>query len=146
MTTAPIPETTMTLARPGPAARPAEPRLPGPRKLTAGARDVAALIDEDPKLWPALTTCATDTEGRTIVHYAAGHSDSKASYLFSEDGVVARWRAQLHDPQESRSERADGQERVLTLRGRHSGYAVTVLITVLTGDTALTGGTTATET
>lgn len=114
-------------------ARPVEPCVSGPRRLTACARDVAALIEADPGLWPALTTCVTDTHGLTTVHYAAVHGGGLASSLFGPDGVVSRWRDLLHAPTESRRERAQGRERVVTLRGHHSGYAVTVLFTVLSG-------------
>ena len=112
---------------------PIEPSVSGPRRLTACARDVAALIEGDPGLWPALTTCVTDTNGLTTVHYAAVHGGGLASSLFGPDGVVSRWRARLHGPTEARRERAQGRERVVTLRGHHSGYAVTVLFTVLAG-------------
>lgn len=113
--------------------RPVEPFVCGPRRLTACARDVVALIEGDPGLWPALTTCVTDTNGLTTVHYAAVHGGGLASSLFGPDGVVSRWRSRLHAPTEAKRERAQGRERVLTLRGHHSGYAVTVLFTVLAG-------------
>lgn len=110
-----------------------EPLLPGPRRLTACARDVAELIEGDPSLWPALTTCVADTNGQTIVHYAAAHGAGQASSLFGPDGVVSRWRSLMSDASESRRERAEGRERVVTLRGHRSGHKVTVLFTVLTG-------------
>lgn len=113
-----------------------EPLLPGPRRLTASARDVAELIEADPSLWPALTTCVADTNGQTIVHYAAAHGQGQAASLFGPDGVVSRWRALMSDASESRREHAQGRERVVTLRGHHSGHALTVLFTVLTGDSA----------
>ncbi|MBR8743089.1 hypothetical protein DSY14_15340 [Nocardiopsis sp. MG754419] len=94
---------------------------------------MAELIEGDPGLWPALTTCVTDINGLTTVHYAAVHGGGLASSLFGPDGVVSRWRDRLHVPTESSSERAGGRERVVTLRGEHSGYAVTVLFTVLAG-------------
>lgn len=111
-----------------------EPLLPGPRRLTASARDVAELIEADPSLWPALTTCVADTNGQTIVHYAAAHGQGQAASLFGPDGVVSRWRALMNDASESRREHAQGRERVVTLRGHHSGHSLTVLFTVLTGD------------
>jgi hypothetical protein len=110
-----------------------EPLLPGPRRLTASARDVAELIEGDPSLWPALTTCVADTDGQAIVHYAAAHGAGQASSLFGPDGVVSRWRSLMDDASESRRERSEGGERVVTLRGHHCGHAVTVLFTVLTG-------------
>ncbi|GAA1077828.1 hypothetical protein NE857_16055 [Nocardiopsis exhalans] len=113
-----------------------EPLLPGPRRLTASARDVAELIEADPSLWPALTTCVADTNGQTIIHYAAAHGQGQAASLFGPDGVVSRWRALMSDASESRREHARGRERVVTLRGHHSGHALTVLFTVLTGNSA----------
>ncbi|GAB3690264.1 hypothetical protein [Nocardiopsis oceani] len=66
-----------------------------------------------------------------MVHYAAGRGSRDADSLFGPDGVVARWRSVLAEPQESRRERRGGRERVVTLQGRHSGYPVTVLFTVV---------------
>ncbi|MEU3306529.1 hypothetical protein ACWGSK_23535 [Nocardiopsis sp. NPDC055551] len=140
MNTLPTAERIPALPRREPT-RPIEPSVSGPRRLTACARDVAALIEADPGLWPALTTCVTDTNGLTTVHYAAVHGGGLASSLFGPDGVVSRWRARLHAPTEARRERSQGRERVVTLRGHHSGYAVTVLFTVLSGTRAPDGDT-----
>lgn len=112
---------------------PTEPLIPGPRRMVASARDMAQILERDPALWPGLTTCVTDTDGQSIVHYAAARNSDHASSLFGPDGVVARWRAELDDPKESRRERRQGREHVVTLRGKHSGYPVTVLFTVLEG-------------
>lgn len=127
-----------TTARPGPLPRrrkqhelTVEPFVSGPRKAITSARTVARLLEDEPALWPGLTTFVTDTDGRLIVHYAAGRESREASSLFGPDGVVARWRSVLADPKEARRERNEGRERVVTLRGRHSGYPVTVLFTVI---------------
>ena len=110
---------------------PSEPLIPGPRKVICSARDVAGLLESEPGLWPGLTTCVTDTDGRLIVHYAAGRGSRDANRLFGPDGVAARWRSVLAEPKESRRERRGGRERVVTLQGRRSGYPVTVLFTVV---------------
>ncbi|WP_306367775.1 hypothetical protein [Nocardiopsis sp. CC223A] len=57
---------------PAPPARPpAEPlSVSGPRKVIVTARHIAALLEREPSLWPGLTTCVTDVDGRMIVHYA----------------------------------------------------------------------------
>ncbi|MBB6119962.1 hypothetical protein [Nocardiopsis algeriensis] len=109
----------------------AEPLLRGPRKVIAGARSVAGLLEQDPALWPCLTTCVTDTDGRVIVHYAASGDSGEAACLFGPDGVVARWRSVLTQDREARRERDKGRERVVTVHGHHCGHPVTVLFTVI---------------
>lgn len=72
------PARTAAPARPRvPAPQPAPPRPPaeplsvsGPRKVIVTARYIAALLEREPSLWPGLTACVTDTDGRMIVHYA----------------------------------------------------------------------------
>ncbi|MFY7065892.1 hypothetical protein ACOQFV_08520 [Nocardiopsis changdeensis] len=44
--------------------------MSGPRKVIVTARHIAALLEREPSLWPGLTACVTDTDGRMIVHYA----------------------------------------------------------------------------
>lgn len=112
---------------------PTEPRARGPRKVIATARNVAHLLEQHPALWPGLTTCITDTDGRMIVHYAVGGDSRDASFLFGPDGVVARWRSVLSEVQEAHRERGKGRERVVTVRGTYSGCSVTVLFTVISG-------------
>lgn len=54
-----------------PAGPPAEPlAVSGPRKVIVTARHIAALLEREPSLWPGLTACVTDVDGRMIVHYA----------------------------------------------------------------------------
>jgi hypothetical protein len=54
-----------------PARPPAEPlSVSGPRKVIVTARHIAALLEREPSLWPGLTACVTDVDGRMIVHYA----------------------------------------------------------------------------
>lgn len=120
------------LPRREPRQRPArEPFVPGPRKVITSARALAGLLEEEPALWPGLTALVTDTNGRPILHYAAGRGSSQASALFGPDGVLARWRSLLREPEEVGGERLKGRERVVTLRGRHRGHPVTVLFTVV---------------
>lgn len=109
---------------------PSEPVAPGPRRAIASARNVAGLLEQEPRLWPGLTTCVTDTDGQMIVHYAVSGESTTASSLFGPDGVVALWRSVLAEPKEARREVAQGNERVITVHGRHAGYMVTVLFTV----------------
>ncbi|MDE3724607.1 hypothetical protein PWG71_24735 [Nocardiopsis sp. N85] len=113
------------------------PLVSGPRKIMATARHIAAVLEREPGLWPGLTTCVTDTDGRIIVHYtivtgrdSAGGEDAAAA-LSGPDGVVARWRSLLARERESRRERGNGRERITTVRGFSSGFPVTVLFTVL---------------
>lgn len=108
-----------------------EPFVPGPRKVITSARALARLLEEEPALWPGLTALVTDTNGRPILHYAAGRGSQQALALFGPDGVVARWRSLLCEPDEDAGERLKGRERVVTLRGRHRGHPVTVLFTVI---------------
>lgn len=109
---------------------PPEPVAPGPRRAIASARNVAGLLEQEPGLWPGLTTCITDTDGQMIVHYAVNGNATSASSLFGPDGVVALWRSVLTEPEEARREVAQGNERVITVYGKHAGYMVTVLFTV----------------
>lgn len=105
----------------------------GPRRLAEGVRTVADLIEQEPALWPALTTCVGDTEGRSIVHYAAAQGSSEAAQLFDLDGVLPTWRSHLDQAHETRREREKGRECVVTLTGRRGDRPVTVLFTVLLG-------------
>lgn len=103
---------------------------PGPRRAIASARNVARLLEQEPGLWPGLTTCVTDTDGQMIVHYAVSGDSRTASSLFGPDGVVALWRSVLAEPKEARREISQGNERVITVHGRYAGYIVTILFTV----------------
>lgn len=109
---------------------PTEPVAPGPRRAIASARNIAGLLEQEPGLWPGLTTYITDTDGRMIVHYAVSDDSTTASSFFGPDGVVALWRSVLAEPEEARREVAQGNERVITVHGKYAGYIVTVLFTV----------------
>ncbi|MBR8743755.1 hypothetical protein [Nocardiopsis sp. MG754419] len=92
------------------------------------------MLEEHPRLWPGLTTVVTDTVGRTVIHYAAGRGTREAASLFGPDGVVAHWTSLLDEPTEVTRDLEQEHERVVTLRGGHAGYPVTVLFTVVGGD------------